>query len=428
MPKHLVHIHSVQTTDGQPKLPEPSMLNYGELAINYAKGYETISLKNNSDEVVQFKPDEHYQELLNNNKGAGKINIYSGETFNDYSHNTALAMFAHAEGGNCQANGGYSHAEGMDTLSNGAATHAEGTMTTANGDQAHSEGLGTIANNTAEHAEGCYNVSHTEDSSYTIHSVGIGIEGERKNAHEILINGNHYIYGIGGYDGVNMDSAMSLQDIINSKQNAVDENLVASSHVVTEVINSLVADTGALATRISLLDRECEETYIKGEDVVGNYITGISFVSATTKDMVSIGINYEHKGISFGQYLPEPVSDPSMIAIGLSSATPSQAGVMSATDKQKLDSLNVPESIDVSTLFAATASVTSDISSKIAELGNSGTTEFPVLYAGPSIGNIKPTWIRTVSGITNMMCLADNKIYYFEISGTTVQRAELAIS
>lgn len=87
-----------------------------------------------------------------------------------------------------------------------------------------------------------------------------------------------------------------------------------------------------------------------------------------------------------------------------------------------------PSSIDVTTLFADTASIASGISAQIAALGNSGVTEFPVLYAGSAIGNIKPTWIRTTSGVTNMMCIADNKIWYFEIQGTTVQRASLAIS
>jgi hypothetical protein len=42
----------------------------------------------------------------------------------------------------------------------------------------------------------------------TIHSVGIGTsEDDRKNAHEIMKNGDHYIYGIGGYDGANYSEA-----------------------------------------------------------------------------------------------------------------------------------------------------------------------------------------------------------------------------
>ena len=40
-----------QTGNG-PKLPTPAQLVYGELAINYAKGYETISLKNSANEIV----------------------------------------------------------------------------------------------------------------------------------------------------------------------------------------------------------------------------------------------------------------------------------------------------------------------------------------------------------------------------------------
>ena len=84
--------------------------------------------------------------------------------------------------------------------------------------------------------------------------------------------------------------------------------------------------------------------------------------------------------------------------------------------------------IDVSTLFADSATITSELSSEIAAYGESTATDFPLMYAGASIGNIKPTWIRTSAGVTNMMCIADNKIWYFEIQGTTVQRASLSIS
>lgn len=40
---------------GQPKLPTASDLDYGEIAINYAKGVETISLKNSANEIVAFQ-------------------------------------------------------------------------------------------------------------------------------------------------------------------------------------------------------------------------------------------------------------------------------------------------------------------------------------------------------------------------------------
>lgn len=38
--------------NGLPKLPKPDQLDYGELAINYAEGKETISFKNSANNIV----------------------------------------------------------------------------------------------------------------------------------------------------------------------------------------------------------------------------------------------------------------------------------------------------------------------------------------------------------------------------------------
>jgi len=54
----LRHIRSsVVNEGGVPKLPTPSMLEYGEIAINFASGHETLSIKNNSGDVVSFSSD-----------------------------------------------------------------------------------------------------------------------------------------------------------------------------------------------------------------------------------------------------------------------------------------------------------------------------------------------------------------------------------
>lgn len=57
-------------------------------------------------------------------------------------------------------------------------------------------------------------------------SIGIGeSDGSRKNTHEIHKDGKHYIYGIGGYDGTNSQTAgvKTLQEVINSE--------IATSHI-----------------------------------------------------------------------------------------------------------------------------------------------------------------------------------------------------
>ncbi len=144
-----------------------------------------------------------------------------------YSHSEGKKTFAkgqnsHAEGDNTVSEGIASHAEGDNTLAYGNASHAEGTVTAANGNYSHTEGVRTIANNEGEHAEGKYNLSTLNK---TIHSVGIGTDtNARKNAFEILNDGTSYIINLGKYthsvipyyDGTNLNSAVSVQELINT--------------------------------------------------------------------------------------------------------------------------------------------------------------------------------------------------------------------
>ena len=153
------------------------------------------------------------------------INVASG----DYSHaegsrTEATGRMSHAEGNATTASGFCSHAEGYFSEATGGSSHAEGSFTEASGDYSHVEGYYTTAQNSYEHAEGSNNVSNTGDTEdlQTRHSVGIGTSNtDHKNAHEIMVNGDHYIYGLGGYDGTNIENAQTLQEVINSKQETI---------------------------------------------------------------------------------------------------------------------------------------------------------------------------------------------------------------
>lgn len=159
----------------------------------------------------------------------------------------AIGFASHAEGNSTQAKGINSHAEGVSSWTmppdgdaiplwrDGYAAHAEGHMTTAGGRASHVEGDNTVANNPSEHAEGRYNVSHYVDGSTygnggnTLHSVGFGsgqpdVETgfpDRKNAFEIMQNGDVYMVGVGGYNGTTIDNVINTQDTINSKMSLV---------------------------------------------------------------------------------------------------------------------------------------------------------------------------------------------------------------
>lgn len=52
-----MRVYNKRTSDvvqGSPKLPTAQQLSYGELFVNYANGYETLAIKNSSNDIVPF--------------------------------------------------------------------------------------------------------------------------------------------------------------------------------------------------------------------------------------------------------------------------------------------------------------------------------------------------------------------------------------
>ena len=74
---------SMVSTDSEgkvlgPKLPEASALIEGEIAVNYAKGYETLSIKNSSGDIATFSCDATIQNTINSSVDS-KINETVGD-------------------------------------------------------------------------------------------------------------------------------------------------------------------------------------------------------------------------------------------------------------------------------------------------------------------------------------------------------------
>lgn len=98
----------------------------------------------------------------------------------------------------------------------------------------------TVARNFAETALGISNKSHKGDSAdkQTLFSIGNGTQyfndwgtAKQKNAMEVMKNGDVYIEGVGGYDGINDGfTAQSVQDVISgllSEVKALKEEIEA---------------------------------------------------------------------------------------------------------------------------------------------------------------------------------------------------------
>ena len=62
----LIHIKSKQhgESEDMPKLPSSDQLEYGEIAINYGSGIETIAIRNENDEIIRFIPEKKVQEYV----------------------------------------------------------------------------------------------------------------------------------------------------------------------------------------------------------------------------------------------------------------------------------------------------------------------------------------------------------------------------
>lgn len=205
---------------------EKAVVNYTE--ANYQKALiagENIVI---DDNVISAEID--VEQPWESGKG-----LYSAQTVIDdpsWGKNEAKGDGSVAEGVSTKAHTFASHTEGYQTFTikdnvfDAWYAHAEGYKTTAGGLASHVEGDNTVANNTAEHAEGRYNKSNMggTDATNTLHSVGIGSAsmvtpgGDRKNAFEIMQNGDAYLYGVGNYNGQNIETAGTLKEVIDDKE------------------------------------------------------------------------------------------------------------------------------------------------------------------------------------------------------------------
>ena len=88
MANKIIHKHSSSLVNGKAKLPDESKIEYGELAINYANGHETISLKNNSDNIVEFVSKKYIDSQ--DTTLSAQINAVSLKADSSDKYNTSL--------------------------------------------------------------------------------------------------------------------------------------------------------------------------------------------------------------------------------------------------------------------------------------------------------------------------------------------------
>ena len=71
MINYISHKKSDQVINGLPKLPTTDQLKEGEIAINYANGYETLSIKNSDNEITTFSSTKQIEKYVDTKLGSG---------------------------------------------------------------------------------------------------------------------------------------------------------------------------------------------------------------------------------------------------------------------------------------------------------------------------------------------------------------------
>ena len=269
----------------------------GQLLYNTVSGLGAVA-EGYANTITGGDYGSHVEGLLNTVTGIiahaeGYGNTASGQQSHVEGQNSvASGAGSHCEGGASTASGKYSHAEGQHTIASGKFSHTEGWGNTndevqASGDASHAEGYKTIAQNTTEHAEGTCNESHKASTTYgnagnTQHSIGISIDSaNRKNAFEIMQNGDVYVYGVGTYDGKTLkasgNNVKTLQDVIADLTASI-----VSNTSIYNYINPLVYNQGSDPRWLG----EANQIYsmaISGSQIGTVYSTTINYdASATT--------------------------------------------------------------------------------------------------------------------------------------------------
>lgn len=436
----LLHKHSVALVDGEAKSPDPSILRYGEIAINYATDHETISFKNQNDEIATFKTHKLYTQLLGDKQDktddslttqdktiVGALNELKtdlDDSVEPYVVNLTNLLSANDSEPISAAIGGIENLN--STISRNQVIFgvlATGTVAV---------GIRVFGNQTT--------LNYFVDSvlGLTINEITItntdNTLSKTVETHAVLTE-NMVINSLNSDETTLPLSAAQGKILATDKQDKTDDTLGTTDKTIVGAINELngksdihVIDYLYIAGNAQNPDQELLDTALGGWDNLVNAIqTHKAIIAKQSSDGTEVNFSVSasfYEPLEGGETISMLVQ-VSQDRINVILLNRDNTDTVSITiDNIRLNALNV---LNVSTLFADSATITSELSSQIAIYGNQSAPDFPVMRAG-SIGNIKPTWIRTTSGVTNMMCIADNKIWYFEIQGTTVQRASLAIS
>lgn len=272
-----------------------------------------------------------------------KLNVRNGggtDSLAQGTLNIAEGDYAHAEGYGCSARGAVAHAEGFQTSAAKGYSHAEGGNTLADGQGSHAEGYNTTATHKSQHVFGEYNVldpsaaAATERGTY-VEIVGNGTSSSdvgRSNARTLDWNGNETIAG-------QMTAAR-----FNGSGAGLTDIPVGALPGLSGATSSAAGSGGIVPAPAA----GKQNSYLKGNGTWGSLEAGL-FEAL----VVDGGVGPNDTYIIRLDCASESGGFATIGGLTIPGASTSSQGLMSATDKAKLDTLELCTNSDIDEILAS---------------------------------------------------------------------------
>ena len=400
--EHLQHIKSNVVIEGKPKLPTAEVLVDGELAVNYAEGYETISLRNSNSDITTFSSDDYYTKKK---LGSGFTGVNSANTVTsviEENEEIVSAALNDLEGRKLDASaytptdltnyytksetsGATEIQNALDKKADTATTYTKdevdardlwasgtgenaivqkGGNNTASGKLSVAEGFNTIASGSSSHAEGNNTkangyASHTEGSSTAArglysHAEGMNTIASGQSSHaegNYTITSNDSEHASGQYNVSNKanttfgDSGNTLFSVGNGTSNSAKHNAFEIRQNGDIYISSGGTNTSQMIKLQDSLGIDLSNYYTKSETSGATEISNALSEKVNTSDIIS-AITPSNSG-STAPIATKVVAENELIVLSalndlntaITAHTANTNIHVTASDKEKLNSL-----------------------------------------------------------------------------------------
>ena len=321
---HLQHIKSSVVENGQPKLPSSEVLAEGEIALNFANGYETISILNSERGITRFSCDDYYTEQKLGSGFTGENSATTVTQAIDDSEKVISAALNDLNDRKLDASA-YTQAD-LSNYYTKDETSGSTQLSSAFGEKADLEDFNAHSADTDVHvtAEEKEAWSGKADVSWVEERLGSGFTGENSGT-----SVTEYIE-----DNEKVISA-ALNDLESRKMDA-------SAFTPTDLSNYYTKSETSGATEISdALSGKTDQTWI--EEKLGSGFTGANSANTVTEvieeneETTSAALNdLESRKLDASAYTPTDLSDY-YTKDETSGATEIEAALSGKTDQEWIE-------------------------------------------------------------------------------------------